>query len=589
MSLDRIKIIFIVTCILLTEIHAQKHEMRGVWISSVSNLDWPTSKNQSPSAQRQSFIDLLDDLKRAGINTIFMQVRPSCDALYQSDIEPWSEWLTGQQGRAPQPFYDPLQFIIEETHNRGMEFHAWLNPFRAVVSISGSSISDNHISRTHPQWMITYGNLKILNPGIPEARAHIIRVVQDIIKRYPVDGIHFDDYFYPYPQTGQTINDEATFIEFKRGFENINDWRRDNINTFIRECRDSIKAFDKRIKYGVSPFGIWRNRGSDPSGSVSNGLQSYDAIYADSKKWVESGWLDYVVPQIYWAFGFSAAAYDNLVPWWSSLSNPNHLYIGQGAYRLDPSSSTIFSNSEIPNQIRYNRSNSSVQGSLLFRAGNLRANHKGLSDSLELNMFKFDALRPKMPWLDSINPEPPTQLSLEYGDGKIILNWSRSGQAADGEYASQYAIYRFKDGENPEISSNQNIIHITSRDEDKFEDIFSIDPTLSYTYIVTALDRLHNESNATCISRIESKLTSIKEELFTNVLIYPNPFKDILTLDFNKLSFKPQQIEVLTTQGQLIKKVIVNSTMTEIDLIELRSGIYFIAIDRLVMIRVVKE
>jgi uncharacterized lipoprotein YddW (UPF0748 family) len=567
----------------------QKHEIRGVWISSVSNLDWPSSKNLSPDAQRKSFIDLLDILQQRGINAIFMQIRPSCDALYPSQIEPWSEWLTGSQGRAPQPFYDPLQFMIDEAQNRGMEFHAWLNPFRAVVSVSGSSVAENHISKTHPQWIITYGNLKILNPGIPDARAHIIKVVMDIVRRYPVDGIHFDDYFYPYPQVGQTINDATTFQEFNRNIGSVSDWRRDNINIFIKDCRDSIKAFDKRIKYGVSPFGIWRNRSSDPSGSATNGLQSFNDIFADSKKWVESGWLDYVVPQIYWAFGFSAAAYDALVPWWASLSNPHHLYIGHGVYRLDPSSTTIFSHAEIPNQIKYNRNIPNVQGSLFFRAGNLRSNFKGISDSLQLNMYKYAALRAKMPWLDNIAPEAPTMLTLAHGDGKVSLNWVRSGQASDGEYARQYAIYRFKSTDKIEITNPENLIHITPKDVNKYDDVFPVDQNQSYTYIVTALDRLHNESPSTNMATIQAKLTSLHAEWIEKIKVYPNPVSERLMIDFRTLSTLPNYVEIINSQGHVLYRKEVSDFIEEVDVSHLVAGIYFVNIDNSVKIRVLKN
>ena len=571
----------------LSTLQAQKQEMRGVWIASVSNLDWPSSKSLSPAAQRQSFTELLDGLQRQGINAVFMQIRPTCDAFYPSAIEPWSEWLTGVQGKEPQPFYDPLSFMIEETKARGMEFHAWLNPYRAVQSITGSSVAASHISKTHPQWMLTYGNSMILNPGIPDTRTYIIKVVMDIIKRYPVDGIHFDDYFYPYPVTGQTINDSGTFAEHNRGITNIENWRRDNINLFIKECRDSIKAFDLRIKYGISPFGIWKNRSSDPLGSATNGLQSFSAIYADSKKWVEEGWMDYVVPQIYWAFGFSAAPYEQLVSWWSNLKNPGHLYIGQGVYRLDPSSSTSFSNIEIPNQIRYNRNSTGVQGSLLFRAANLKSNLKGIGDSLKVNLYRYPSFRPAMKWLDSISPEPPMDLSLRYGEGRILLNWTRSGQAADGEYASQYAIYRFAQAEAVDIKNFQNIIHITDKDVNKYEDIFAIDPSQSYTYVVTALDRLHNESSATCRATIASKLTSIKEAYQSNIRIYPNPASGRLFIDFRQLEVLPTQLILLNLQGQNVKVIKPEQTIVEIDIHDLKPGLYFINADYIFSQRIV--
>ena len=249
-----------------------KREFRSVWIASVTNIDWPSNKNLTPSAQRTEYINILNKHKLNGLNAVVTQIRPSCDAFYQSAIETWSEWLTGTQGVAPNPFYDPLIFTIDETHKRGMEFHAWFNPYRAVLNKNTSSISPTHVSVVHPDWVREYGNLKLLDPGLPQVRNYVASVIMDVVRRYDIDGVHFDDYFYPYPQTGVTFQDSATFANYPNGFTNKDDWRRNNINLLIQMLSDSIKAVKPHVKFGIGPFGIWRNQSSDPLGSATAGL-----------------------------------------------------------------------------------------------------------------------------------------------------------------------------------------------------------------------------------------------------------------------------------------------------------------------------
>ncbi|HMP29179.1 MAG TPA: T9SS type A sorting domain-containing protein, partial [Saprospiraceae bacterium] len=285
----------------------------------------------------------------------------------------------------------------------------------------------------------------------------------------------------------------------------------------------------------------------------------------------------------------SAAAYEVLAPWWANLANPHHLYIGHGAYRLDPSSTTIYSNAEIPNQIKYNRTNTRIQGSLFFRSQNLTLNQKGVGDSLRLNLYNYPALRPPMPWLDNTPPEAPTQLKLTYEQNNISLNWTRSDQASDGDYARQYAIYRFETGTIEDISDHKNLIFITNGDDANYTDDANLDPTKGYTYIVTSLDRLHNESLASCKAAIESRLTSLTAEYISKITIYPNPSSDRVYIDFSKLEHLPQTIEILNAQGQILKNIIVNSTNMSFDIGDLSEGIYFIGINNLVRFRLVKN
>ncbi len=269
-----------------------KREFRATWIANVSNVDWPSDKNLTADQQRAELVAMLDLQKQLGMNAVFLQVRNACDAVYDSKIEPWSEWLTGQQGQSPG--YDPLAFAVQECKKRGLEIHAWLNPYRAVTDATRASIAVNHVTKTHPEWIRSYGNLRILDPGIPEVRNYVNAVVMDVLSRYDVDGIHFDDYFYPYPQTGIELNDNATFSRFDRGFTNKADSRRDNVDLLVQMVSDNIKKTKPWVKFGISPFGIWQNKTSSPDGSDTKGLESYSATYSDSKYWLEQNWLPIV-------------------------------------------------------------------------------------------------------------------------------------------------------------------------------------------------------------------------------------------------------------------------------------------------------
>ena len=262
-----------------------KREFRGAWIASVTNLDWPTSPGASPEAQRAELVTLLDDLQSYGINAVVFQIRPECDALYDSPLEPWSYYLTGRQGAAPAPYYDPLRFAIEEAHKRGMELHAWFNPYRAVRLVGSFPLSNKHVSLQHPDWLITIGSFRFLELGLPMVRDYVTRVVMDVVRRYDMDGIHFDDYFYPYPPNGIANEDQKTFQQYSRGIANIKDWRRDNVHQLIKGLHDSLQVVKPSLKFGMSPFGIWKN--GVPSGII--GLFAYDEIYCDAITWLEQG------------------------------------------------------------------------------------------------------------------------------------------------------------------------------------------------------------------------------------------------------------------------------------------------------------
>lgn len=472
-----------------------KREFRGVWIATVVNIDWPSKQNLNVSQMKQELLQILDDHKSQGMNAIILQVRPTADAFYAKSREPWSVYLSGTQGLAPAEKFDPLAFAIEEAHRRGMELHAWFNPYRASMG-STTVFSKDHITRKKPEWFFNYGGKRQFDPGIPEVRDYIIQVVLDVVKNYDIDGVHLDDYFYPYKIAGQNINDAATYAKYKGDINNIGDWRRANVDSLIKGLNDSVHVYKKHIKFGVSPFGIWRNKREHPEGSVTNGMSNYSELYADSRKWVQEGWVDYINPQIYFTFSRKAAPYATLVDWWSNNTFGKHLYIGQAAYLMNSRAEAAWRNfSEIPNQIRYLRKNNRIQGSVFFSSKSLRTMAKPLADSLRNDFYKLPALPPQMPWLDDIAPNPPQHLLARVQEQGVQLKWDQPLEAEDGETASGYVIYRFDADEELSLNSPQHIIHISYSPILSYTDK-KAQPHKAYKYVVTSLDRLKNESSA---------------------------------------------------------------------------------------------
>ena len=290
-----------------------KREFRGAWIQCVNGQ----FQGLGTENMKKNLTYQLDELKKDGVNAIIFQVRAECDALYNSPYEPWSRFLTGTQGVAPYPYWDPLEWMVRECHRRGMEIHAWINPYRAKTK-NTNALANTHFAIKHPERVFAYDGQYILNPGIPQNKDYICEIVRDIVKRYDIDGLHIDDYFYPYPAAGQIIPDDKEFAMYSNGIKNRNDWRRYNVNVFIKQLSETIKGTKPWVKFGVSPFGIYRNKKSDPSnGSNTNGLQNYDDLYADVLLWVKNGWIDYCAPQIYWEIGNKAADYKTLITWWN--------------------------------------------------------------------------------------------------------------------------------------------------------------------------------------------------------------------------------------------------------------------------------
>jgi len=473
-----------------------KRELRGVWIATVVNIDWPSAAGLGAEKQKQELIQQLDNHQRAGINAIMLQIRPTADAFYAKSKEPWSRFLTGKPGQQPSPFYDPLEFAVTEAHKRGMELHAWINPYRATFDLNAANTTSDHITRRKPHWFFVYGGRKLFDPGIPEVREYITGIVMDVVRNYDIDGIHFDDYFYPYPEGGKPIPDAETFQQHPNGFRNIADWRRNNVNLLIQMVSDSIHREKKYIKFGISPFGIWDNKKDHPKGSASAGLSGYRQLYADALKWLEEGWVDYINPQIYFPFGNPNAPYEILAEWWCEYANGRHLYVGHAAYRAQENREGWRDRSQIPNQVRYARQYAHAQGSIYYSSKHLSSNAAGLRDSLQYNLYRYKSLPPCMPWLDSIPPEPPLGLLARVADNRtsVILHWLPAAAAADGDEAYGYVVYRFNEGEPLDLDNPQNILYITY---DHTQLTYTDNMTRKnghYRYVVTTIDRLKNES-----------------------------------------------------------------------------------------------
>lgn len=498
------KLYYIFLSILLTTfVYSQsivpKREFRAAWIATVINLDWPSANSLSTSQQKLELISLLDELKRDGVNTVLFQIRSECDAMYSSSFDPWSYWLTGSQGTAPYPYYDPLEFAIEEAHKRGMELHAWFNPYRAERSVGNYSKSPNHVTVQHPDWILhlivgTTTNIKFLDPGLQDVRNYVTSVIYDVVSRYDVDGVHFDDYFYPYEGIGNL--DNQTFINYPRGFTNIAAWRRDNVNLLIAQVNDTIQSIKSWVKFGISPFGIWKN--GVPPGIT--GLSAYDQIYCDAIAWLHNRSIDYLTPQLYWPFG-GGQDYAKLQPWWadSVYANGRHFYPGHAYYRI-----TNWTNpSEMPNQIRFDRNNPKVQGSVFFRAKNFPENPKGVTDTLRNDLYRYISILPTMNWKDVITPNPPQNLRFErLANGQGGLLWDLPQIAGDGDSASRYVVYRF-DHSNVQQSELENPANIYNVEGIR-NSIPAEPPTPNgpYYFVVTSLDRNYNESGMSNVLQV---------------------------------------------------------------------------------------
>ena len=466
-----------------------KREFRAAWIQSVNGQfrGMPTEK------LKQNLIGQLNSLQKAGINAIIFQVRPEADALYASRLEPWSRFLTGVQGKAPEPYWDPMQFMIDECHKRGMEFHAWINPYRTKTTLK-SELAPNHVYNIHPEWFVTYGDQLYFDPALPESRRHICMVVSDIVSRYDVDAIHMDDYFYPYPIKGKDFPDDASFARFGGGFSNKGDWRRSNVNVLIKKLHETIREIKPWVKFGVSPFGIYRNESSDPLGSKTKGLQNYDDLYADVLLWAREGWIDYNIPQIYWHIGHPVADYETLVKWCARNTENRPLFIGQSVMNTvqnaDPKNPSI---NQLPRKMALQRAYQTIGGSCQWPASAVVENVGKYRDALIAEYHKYPALPPVFDFIDNEAPAKVRKMKPVWTEDGYILFWTAPKYKEEMNRAVQYVVYRFNDKEKVNIDDPSHIVAIT---RDNFYKLPYEDGKTKYRYVVTALDRLHNESKS---------------------------------------------------------------------------------------------
>ena len=471
-----------------------KREFRGALIHVIGQSQY---KSMSSNEMKQYFIYLLDSLKAVNVNAVIFQVRPTADAFYYSEIEPWSQYLTGVQGKAPDNNFDPMAFMIEETHKRMMEFHAWLNPYRVTAS-ENDILCENHLYYRYPEKFLKYGKQIFFDPGLPENRNHICTIVKDILRRYNIDAIHLDDYFYPYPIAGERFPDENSFNRYARqqGFNSnqLGDWRRNNVNILIEQIRHTIFATKPWVRFGISPFGIYRNKKStsDGSGSNTNGLQNYDDLYADILLWMKKGWIDYCIPQIYWEIGHQAADYETLINWWSRQRSKSHIYIGQDVERAVKTVDLQFPRrNQLTRKMQLERTLPNIDGNCWWPAYPVVRNSNGIADSLRNNYQAYPALIPAYTNLHKKAPKDVKSLKAEWTSKGYFLYWEQNGNPKDPEKAQYYVIYRFKEKEKTNLNDASKIVAMTK------ETSFLLPyekGTMNCKYVVTSVDRFHNET-----------------------------------------------------------------------------------------------
>lgn len=448
---------------------APKREFRGAWLHTV----YQDGYARRTTAQNQTYLRRqLDSLRSVGVNAVIFQVRPQADAFYDSPLEPWSCYISSG-GKAPKPYWDPVAFMVKECHDRGMEFHAWLNPYRVTAGAKQIPPA-GHLYHKFPERFVRYDGKLYFDPAIPANRKHIVCVVKDIVERYDVDGIHFDDYFYPYPVKGKDFPDDKSYSRYGKGMERAA-WRRSNVDSLISDIHSAIVHGPRPwVRFGVSPFGIWRNASTDPRGSATSGLENYDGLYADVLLWAQRGWVDYLLPQLYWELDHKSAGYRVLIDWWAENAYGRHMYIGQDVGRTMKAG-------ELDTKMKIQRRRPEISGHCWWPGYSLVANTGGIADTLSTCLQRHKALVPSYPWIQSEGPWPLDNVRL---DGER-LSWEAPASEGVVEDAVRFVVYRFN---TPVCDTNraEAIVEITPRHE-----FLAVAPGY---YVVTALDRANNES-----------------------------------------------------------------------------------------------
>jgi len=469
-----------------------KREMRAVWIATVNNIDWSPKDEFEPYRQREAMLRILDTLEVLKINALILQIRPTSDAFYLSQHETWSRFLTGAHGIAPSPFYDPLQFVIEEAHKRNIEVHVWLNPYRVLNNEDLNLLNPNHLYFKNPKIFVKYGTQYYFNPAYEETRQYLKKIVADIVSRYDIAAIHIDDYFYPYPIRNEEFPDAEAFKTEHRGFTNKNDWRRDNVNLAIDIMSKTIKEIKPWVEFGVSPFGVWRNKSRDPKGSDTRALTNYDDLYADVLKWQKEGKIDYVMPQLYWEIGHKNADYSVLADWWNKNTYGCNLYIGLFASGLGVNAGVWRNGNELARQMNYNKQFANIQGVGLYSVVALMENRMKINNELKNNFFKYYALVPAKNSSTAEKPQPPENVRVVENNDmkKTFLYWDNPPQ----NDALYYVVYYFEKNAKTDFNNPKNILKTT---RDNCLDITDLTKNKKeYKFFVTAVNRYKIESEA---------------------------------------------------------------------------------------------
>lgn len=501
------------------EMPENKRHLRGVWLTTVQNLDWPSAAaiamkddNERIRTCKEELISFLDRAVALNMNAVFFQVSPEADAFYPSEIVPWSRYLTGTFGK--DPGFDPLAFAIEEAHKRNLELHAWFNPYRVSVSAGLNVINtlkiDKSVYSEHPAWIKTAANRYMVDPGIPNAREWVFRRVMEVVRNYDVDGIHFDDYFY-YESSSSKLNDKKTYETYNKGqFTNIGDWRRNNTYLLVKELSEQIRNEKPWVKFGISPSGVWGNKGEHPDGSnTSSSYTNYESSFADTKKWVEEELIDYIAPQIYYTFANSRAPYGEVANWWAGVVQGKnvHLYIGQALYKINDDSDKWFKGanavSEFANQLKMNATHEVISGTILFRAKNMNDEKKQQAiKNMQDKIWHTKALVPVMPWKGGTAPQKPEPGTLTLVPEGIKVTWSDTDSNT-----AYYAIYRFNSGETPDTNTAaRNLIATVRKGSGQIQQYIDTEGGTpgKVSYVVTALDRLHHESEGAIVNSFGS-------------------------------------------------------------------------------------
>ncbi|MGI5169732.1 glycoside hydrolase family 10 protein [Spirillospora sp. CA-253888] len=463
---------------------SKARQLRGMWIATVANIDWPKDGDKTAAQQQARFRRLLDTAKSLNLNAVFVQIRPNSDAFYPSPHEPWSQWITGTPGK--DPGYDVLDFMVKEAHARNLEFHAWFNPYRVARHDDLDKLAPTSPARKHPDWVRKYGGGMWYDPGLPQVRDLATKAVMDVVGKYDIDAVHFDDYFYPYPEGTGDYPDQATFKTYGKGMK-LADWRRRNVDELVSSLSRRIHAAKPWVRFGISPFGVWRNKTTDPAGSATSALQSYDAQYADTRKWIREGWIDYVTPQLYWPIGDRRADYATLVDWWSRqvAGTKVQLTIGQAAYRVGEDA-TWKKPAELSRHLTLNARHPQVRGDVYFSAANMAADKQGFASRLRADHYARPAIAPAAPTGGGKAPAATQGVAADNDDKGVRVRWRPSQGAA------YYAVYR-TEGKGPSCGPVDPARLVATVRGGGIVDP-TAKPGRTYTYQVTALDRLHHES-----------------------------------------------------------------------------------------------